>query len=136
MKIHREVMSVLLTLVAMVLLTGCTTSPLSQAETFEQKAFALYGTYVIFQGRAAELVNDQATPEKAKQALREADKIAYPLAESLVDAAIEVSAVRERVSAGTTPEEKLTIALQNLSLIYFAVAPKLLAVVSAVKEAK
>lgn len=115
---------------------GCVNSPVQQAETPEQKAYALYGTYVIFQEKAAELVQDPTTPEKVKEALREADKVAYPVAESLVDAVMEVEAIRRQVSEGVTPEEKLTIAISNLSTIYFSAAPKLLAVVAAVKGAK
>lgn len=118
-------------------LSGCgTTSAVKQAETPEQKAYALYGTYVIFQEKAAELVQDSTTPENVKEALREADRVAYPVAESLVDAVREVEAIRQQVVSGMTPEEKLTIAISNLSRIYFAAAPKLLAVVAAVKEAK
>jgi hypothetical protein len=118
-------------------LPGCgTTSAVKQAETPEQKAYALYGTYVIFQEKAAELVQDTATPESVKQDLREADKVAYPVAESLVDAVLEVEAIRQQISTGLTTEEKLTIAIQNLSTIYFTAAPKLLAVVAAVKGAK
>jgi hypothetical protein len=118
------------------LLPGCANSPVKQAETVEQKAYALYGTYVIFQEKAAELVRDSTTPENVKQSLRDADRIAYPVAESLVDAVIEVEAIRQQVSTGMTSEEKLTIAISNLSTIYFSAAPKLLAVVAAVKGVK
>lgn len=118
-------------------LSGCgTTSAVKQAESPEQKAYALYGTYVIFQEKAAELVQDSTTPEGVKQTLRDADRVAYPVAESLVDAVIEVEAIRQQVAAGMTPEEKLTIAISNLSTIYFSAAPKLLAVVAAVKGVK
>lgn len=128
-------------------LSGCSVSPVKQAETFEQKAFALYGSYVIFQGKASELVQDSATPENAKQALRDADRVAYPLAESLVDAAIEVGAIREILNACPaqpepdpkcvpTNEQKLANAISNLSMIYFQAQPRLLALVAVVKEAK
>ena len=117
------------------LLPGCgITAPVKQAESVEQKAYALYGTYVIFQEKAAELVQDSATPEDVKQALRDADKVAYPLAESLVSASLEVEAIREQIASGLTTEERLTIAISNLSTIYFSAAPKLLAVVAAVKK--
>jgi hypothetical protein len=48
------------------LLPGCVNSPVQQAETPEQKAYALYGTYVIFQEKAAELVQDSSTSESVK----------------------------------------------------------------------
>lgn len=118
------------------LVAGCGLSPLKQAETPEQKAYALYGTYVIFQEKAAELVQDSTTPDNVKQALREADRVAYPVAESLVEAVLEVEAIRQQVASGVTSEERLTIAISNLSNIYFSAAPKLLEVVSAVKGAK
>jgi hypothetical protein len=118
------------------ILPGCGSNPVQQAETTEQKAYALYGTYVIFQEKAAELVQDTATPDSVKQALRDADKAAYPVAESLVEAVIEVESIRQQIASGLTSEERLTIAIQNLSTIYFTAAPKLLAVVAAVKGAK
>ncbi len=118
------------------MLPGCKNTPVQQAETIEQKAYALYGTYVIFQEKASELVQDSTTPENVKQALRDADKVAYPLAESLVDASLEVEAIRQQIATGLTTEAKLTLAISNLSTIYFSAAPKLLAVVAAVKGAK
>lgn len=136
----RPLMLVLLLAIAgplTLMLPGCgTTTAVKQAETPEQKAYALYGTYVIFQEKAAELVQDSTTPDNVKQSLRDADRMAYPVAESLVEAVLEVEAIRQQISSGMTSEEKLTLALQNLSTIYFSAAPKLLAVVSAVKGAK
>lgn len=136
----RPLMLVFLLAIALpvaLLLPGCgITAPVKQAETVEQKAYALYGTYVIFQVKAAELVQDPATPENVKQDLRDADKAAYPLAESLVDASLEVEAIRQQIAIGLTTEARLTIAISNLSTIYFSAAPKLLAVVAAVKGEK
>ncbi len=131
------------------LVVACTSSPVKQAETFEQKAFALYGTYVIFQGKAAELVQDQAVPEQIKQGLRDADKVAYPVAESLVDAATTVSDIRDIIdmcaalpapesnpACTPTNEQRLANALANLSTIYFKSQPIVLNLVAAVKGAK
>jgi hypothetical protein len=125
-----------LSIPAVLLVSGCQNAPVQQAESVEQKAYALYGTYVIFQEKAAELVQDSTTPEGMKQTLRDADRVAYPVAESLVDAVVEVESIRQQVAAGMTPEEKLTLAISNLSTIYFSAAPKLLAVVAAVKGVK
>ena len=128
------------------LIVACTANPVKQAETFEQKAFALYGTYVIFQGEAAELVQDVATPERVKQALRDADKAAYPVAESLVDAALTVSDIRDIVdmcAALATPEanpscppsneRRLANAITNLGVIYFKAQPVILNLAATVK---
>lgn len=138
---------VLLVALAAMALNACKTSPVAQAETFEQKTYALYGTYVIFQGKAAELVQDSTTPPKVKEALSAADKVAYPVAEALVDAAITVGDIRDTLNACPTlpepdpncvptNEQKLANAITNLSTIYFSAQPKLLALVAAVKEAK
>lgn len=132
---------------AVVMLAACTANPIAKAETFEQKAFALYGTYVIFQGKAAELVKDATVPDNVKQALRDADKVSYPVAEGLVDAAVEVGSIRDRLNACPTlaepdpacvptNEQRLANALTNLSSIYFSAQPILLNLVAAVKGAK
>lgn len=130
------------------LLSGCPASnPVREAESFEQKSFALYGSYVIFQSKAAELKQDSTTPEKVKTALSAADAAAYPLAESLIDAALTIGDIRDRLNACPTMpepdpqcvptnEQKLANAIANLSTIYFEAQPRLLALIAAVKEAK
>lgn len=132
-----------------IFLVGCPTNPIRQAESFEQKAFALYGTYVIFQGKAAELVQDAATPERVKQGLRDADKVAYPVAESLVDAATTVGDIRDIIgmcktleapeanpACATSNEQRLANAINNLSTIYFRAQPIILNLVATVKGTK
>lgn len=137
-------------IVAMMVMAGfsaCGSNPVRQAETFEQKAYALYGTYVIFQGKAAELVQDSVTPERVKQALRDADKAAYPVAEVLVDASVEVADIREIIdmcealeipdaNPACTPsnERRLANAIANLSAIYFKARPVVLNLVATVKR--
>lgn len=131
------------------LVIACGANPVKQAETFEQKAFALYGTYVIFQGKAAELVQDAATPERVKQGLRDADKVAYPVAESLVDAAVTVGEIRDIINmcddleipeanpaCTETNERRLANAITNLSMIYFKAQPVILNLAATVKGAK
>lgn len=134
---------------AMAIFAACGVSPIKQAETFEQKAFALYGTYVIFQGKAAELVQDSAVSDRIKQALRDADKVAYPAAEELVEAATTASDIRDIINMcqeleapeanpACTPsnEQRLANAITNLSTIYFRAQPIILNLVSTVKGTK
>lgn len=130
------------------LLYACANSPVSKAETFEQKAYALYGTYVIYQGRAAQLHQDSAVPQGAKAALSRADAIAYPVSITLIDAAMVVSDTRELLETCQTPtpeitekckntsDQQLAIAITNLSSIYLNAKPKLLAVKEAFDVAK
>lgn len=131
-------------------LGACATNPVSEGDTFEQKSFALYGTYVIFQGKAADLKQDSATPAKVKEALSAADRVAYPIAESLVDGALVVQDIRETLEAckaapplpepdpkcKNTSEQQLAVALTSLSSIYFKAKPAIMNVVAAVKGAK
>lgn len=145
----KSFLTFIVALVAPALLAGCLANPVRQAETFEQKAFALYGTYVIFQGKAAELVQDSVTPERVKEGLRAADRVAYPVAESLVDAATEVGNIRDIINmcddleipdanpaCTASNERRLTNAITNLSAIYFKAQPTILNLVATVKGAK
>lgn len=148
MKIFRHVCAAWAgALAAMVVLSACDVNPVKQAETFEQKAFALYGTYVVFQEKAAELVQDSTTPERLKQGLRDADKAAYPVAEELVDAAATVGDIRDIIedckdltmpetNPACTPsnERRLANAITNLSTIYFKAQPVILNLVATVKR--
>lgn len=133
----------------MVLLAGCPTTPVRQAETFEQKAYALYGTFVIFQVKAAELVQDAATPDRVKQGLRDADKAAFPVAEALVDTAVTVGEIRDIINmceqlempevnpaCTDSNERRLANAIANLSTIYFKAQPIILNLAATVKGAK
>jgi hypothetical protein len=133
--------------VVAVLMTACTANPVSQADTFEQKAYALYGIYVIAQGRAATLSRDASVPQSVKDALVEADRTAYPVAESLVDAAITVGDIRttlNRCSEAPLPDDqcvptnqrRLENAVMNLSSIYYRAQPVLLTLAATVKGAK
>lgn len=144
-----KTIQLLIATVAMAIFAACTVSPVKQAETFEQKAFALYGTYVIFQGKAAELVQDATVSDRIKQGLREADKVAYPVAEELVDAATTVSDIRDIIdtcktleapeanpTCTPTNEQRLANAITNLSTIYFRAQPIILNLVATVKRTK
>lgn len=124
-------------------LVGCAQNPVTQAQTLPQKAWALYGEYTIFQGKAAELKVDSATPDSVKQALSQADSVAYPLAEELASDAALVEDLQQLLNAcqaGPEPckpddRAKLENAVANLSTIYFRARPALLQLVAVVKGA-
>ena len=110
-------------------------NPVSKADTAEQKAYALYGTFVVFEEQAAKLVSSSEVPENVKQALRDADKAAKPAADSLLDGVQQVLTVKRELAAGTTTNEKLSIAVANLAGWYASAKPKVESLVSAVKGA-
>lgn len=111
-------------------------NPVSKAETTEQKAYALYGTFVIFEEQAAKLVQSPEVPANVKQALRDADKAAKPAADAVLDGVQTVLTVRRQLLAGETTEERLAIAVSNLNLWYSTARPKVEQLVKVVKGAE
>lgn len=113
--------------------TGCSVlQPVRVAETPEQKADALYATYVIFQRRAVAIAEQPATPDRVVQALARADAAAAPVMNSMYDALLLVNTVRDEVRAGETPEEQLTVVTLNLERWVDEAVPLVYALLEAV----
>lgn len=118
-------------------LNACATfNPVSQAETTEQKAWALYGTFVVFQEQAAGLTKDPNTPAEWKSHLSRADREAYPVAEGLFRAGQEVIVARRLFAEDASQAEKLDIALRNLSAWYIRAQPAVGELVTTVRGGK
>jgi hypothetical protein len=116
--------------------SGCASlNPVRAAQSSEQKAYALYGEFVVFEEQAAVLYQSSTASAKVKTALRAADAVAKPLADKLLDAAQSVLAIKLELDAGTTTKDKLLIALQNLDRYITEAGPKIKALGSAFKEA-
>lgn len=96
------------------LIQGCTTSPLTAGKTLDQKAYALYGTFVVFEEQAASLIKLSTTPDSVKEAIRKADRTAKPVADELSRAVRQYLIIQRELSAGTTTNDKLVIATANL----------------------
>lgn len=121
-------------MVALACLSGCAVvEPLKAAQTVEQKAYVLYAEYTIAQGVAVRLVRDAAVPASVKSDISRAEAAAFPVAEQLADTAMVVTELREQYVVGATSQEKLESAVANLSNIYFAVKPRLEALILTVK---
>jgi hypothetical protein len=116
-------------------LQGCATvaGPYKAAETAEQKAFALYGTFVVFEERGASVINDQRVDLDARRAIQRADAAAKPVADSLLDAALEVNEVRQEIGASENRLETVTRNLENWIMRF---EPLVAQLVSAVKGAR
>lgn len=96
-------------------LTGCSTlDPVGEAETVEQKAYAAYGTFVIYEEQGAKLIQDQSVPDNVKQAIQSADAKAKPVAESTRAATLEVARVKKAFKAAESTEDKLILVTQTL----------------------
>lgn len=119
------------------LLSACgTLNPLSHAQTAEQKAYALYGEFVVVEEQAAAVVGDSSVPSTFRAAIVNADSAAKPVADSLLDAAVAAKSVRDDLAQGKSTDEKVAIATANLLQWYAALSEKLANLVSAVKEAR
>lgn len=72
--------------VVALMLAACGTI-FNTAETPQQRAYALLGTFAAIEETALELVTNPATPDAAVEAIAQADAAAKPLADALLAAA-------------------------------------------------
>lgn len=124
-------------LAIMLVLQACAASnPLAKAETLEQKAFASYGTFVIFEEQAAKLIASGELSNSTVRAIGRADAAAKPVADSLIEATLEFAAIREEFEAGGVGEDKFIAAMNNLNSWVDRSLPLINNLVSAVKGAQ
>ena len=118
-------------------LSGCAAyNPVAVAETPEQKADAMYDTFLAYKQQAVNLARAPGTPQTVINALAKADRVVSPIMDSLQDAVIAVERVRADLSAGSGTEELLTIATLNLEKWLYEAAPAVQALIDAVATAK
>jgi len=114
------------------ILCACAANPVADAQTPEQKAFALYGTFVVFEEEGAKLVASTEIPDTAKQAIRVADAKAKPVADNLYQAAQTVVEIKNQLS-GKDANTDLATANANLLNWYSQLQPLYTNLVTAVK---
>jgi len=66
-------------------------NPVAKAETLEQKAYAVYGTYVVFAEKAADLAENDALSRSIRLGLVNAEERASPVVASLLNAVDELT---------------------------------------------
>lgn len=93
---------------------GCSSSPVASAQTVEQKAYAVYGTFVITEEQAAQLVQQPSTPASLRQSIAAADALAKPSADALEKAFLDYESAAAALKAGTTTADQVAIAQTNL----------------------
>ncbi len=124
-------------LAIMLLLQACAgANPISKAETTEQRAYAAYGTFVIIEERAAELVSSGRVPDSAVRAIGRADAAAKPVADSLLDATLEFTVIRTEFEAGGTGEGRFIRAMDELNGWVERLRPLVANLITAVKGAE
>lgn len=115
-------------------LYGCITHPVNVTKNTEQRAYALYGEFVIFEEQAAQLRNS-VTPQ-IFVVIQHADAIAKPTADSLLQAVRDYDAVATQVRAGAGTENQLSTVTANLEKWVTQADTDIASLISAVKGAK
>lgn len=124
-------------LVIMLVLQACAASnPMAKAETVEQRAFAAYGTFVIFEEQAAKLISSGELSNSVVRAIGRADARAKPVADSLLDATLEFAQIRAEFEAGGTGEARFVSAMNELNGWVERALPLINNLVSAVQGAE
>lgn len=124
-------------MVAAFALTACgTLNPLSHAQTAEQKAYALYGEFVVVEEQAATAVQSADVPVNVRHSIAAADAAAKPVADELLKSAALVKGIREELAAGHSTEEKLVIATASLQRWYTELSQQLPRLANAVRGAR
>ncbi len=95
-------------------LPGCAANPLKAADGPDEKAYAVLGSYAIYQRQALKIKADASLPVRVRDAVVQADAVAFPILKSLDAALLQFLDAKAALDAGTTDKEKLAIALANL----------------------
>jgi hypothetical protein len=119
----------------LLILAACTSNPFKTAETPEQTADALYGSYTIAAEQGAQLLQDATIADNLKRPVAEAIVAAKGPANSFQDALIQYSTVRAQLAAGATTQDKLVIAQQNVDRWLLEAKPLIDKLIAAVGRA-
>lgn len=130
-------LTLLAVLVLIALLSGCAgLNPFGAAKDLDQKAYATYGTFVIFEEQGAKLVADPTVPQSIKRAIAQADARAKPSADTLVTGIHQYETAQAAVKAGGSgAPNTLATVTANLNTWLQQARTDTAALVSAVKSA-
>lgn len=117
-------------------LPGCASNPVTAAQDSEQRAYAIYGTFVIVEEQAAKLVGSSQVPNPVVTAIKLADARAKPSADALVQAVRDYDAAVLAVKHGTVSANAsvLSVASANLNQQVSQAQTDVAALVNAVKQ--
>lgn len=121
-------------MIAVLSFAGCKTmsDPVAAAQTTEQQAYALYGTFVIYEEVGASIAVDPATPDALRSLIKRVDAVAKPAADAMLGGARDFVKAKALVDQGQSTEEKVTITSANLVNWVADAKPKILALQCAV----
>ncbi len=107
------------------MLFGCAQLGVQAAQTNEQRAAALLGDFTVFQKAALKIGEDETVPANVRKAVLDAPIAAKPAVDELDTALRTYREIALQVKAGTTTDEKLQIAAQNLVVWITRVTPQI-----------
>lgn len=94
---------------------GCASNPVNAAQDTEQRAYAVYGSFVIMEEQGARLVSDPNIPVRIKIAIQGADAKAKPSADGLLKALNDFLTAKATLATGATASDPLSVASANLN---------------------
>lgn len=136
MKPMKNLTTALLVVVAVALQACASLNPVSHAKTTEQRAYALYGEFVVIEEQAAVAAQSADVPSAVRQSIVAADVVAKPIADELLKTAVLVKSIREDFAQGQSSEEKVVIATASLQKWYAALAEQLPKLADALRGAR
>lgn len=125
---------------ALLAFTGCATTPQSVVSTACQKqasyqvercAMAVADLYAVYQQRGLEIVQDTSTPAEVREAIKTADAAATPVMRELLASTRVYLQVKADLAAGTTTEDKVVIANEQLEQWVQLALPRVTALINA-----
>jgi len=134
--IQQRAYNIYLLAIVLALQACAVTDPIAKAETLEQRAFATYGTFVIFEEQAAKLVSSGELSNSVVRAIGRADERAKPVVDSLIAATVEFSAIKAEYEASGEGEERFIAAMNELNVWVSRAAPLVNNLISAIEGAE
>lgn len=125
--------SAALVLCGVVSLVGCASNPVSAAQTPDQRAYAVYGAFVISEEQGAKVATDPTVDVHVRQAIQAADAKAKPSADALLKAYQDYAHAQTLLNAGTGSAAQFATASANLDQWIMTAEADVNALVAAVK---
>lgn len=117
-------------------LMGCESLGLTKGQTPEQRAAALLGDFNLYQRASLQVGNDATVVPEVRKAVLDAAIAAKPAADSLDSALLDYRSIKRQLDAGTTTNDKASIAAANLQGWIQKVTPLVTQLRSLVEGAK
>ena len=95
-------------------MSGCAANPFKAASGPDETAYAVLGSYAIYQRQALKIKADTTLPASLRDSVVKADAVAFPVLKALDTALVDFLNAKAALEAGTSTKEKLAIAAANL----------------------